>query len=60
MGNAGSRSYSRDKGNCLRWFEHIRRRPLGEPVWNCDNINLNQVRGSGKRKLTWTSIIHNM
>lgn len=43
--------------NRLRWFGHVQRMPPNAPLRTCDDISLNQARGRGRPKLTWTSAI---
>ncbi|KAK9689951.1 hypothetical protein RND81_09G093700 [Saponaria officinalis] len=48
--------------NRLRWFGHVRRRPMNAPVrrletWGTEKV----VRGRGRPKLTWLRVIeHDM
>ncbi|KAL6542551.1 hypothetical protein OROMI_024153 [Orobanche minor] len=46
--------------NRLRWFGHVRRRPVDAPVrmlesWGTNNI----VKGRGRPKKTWIKLIEN-
>ena len=44
--------------NHLRWFGHVRRRPIDAPVQLVERINLGQVkRAQGRPKKTWMGII---
>ena len=44
--------------NRLRWFGHVKRRPLSAPVRKSDLINIDgSARGRGRPKLTWWDII---
>ena len=42
----------------LRWFGHIRRRPISEPVRRCENLELGAIcRGRGRPKKSWMEVI---
>ena len=44
--------------NQLRWFGHIQRRPLDDPVRKSDLLTIyGNARGRGRPKLTWIEII---
>lgn len=46
--------------NRLRWFGHVKCRPLGTPVMKSNNITTNgNARGRGRSKLTWPKTIKN-
>lgn len=42
--------------NLLRWFGHLKRRPLSAHIWKCNDINPNHATSWGRPKLTRTSI----
>jgi len=42
----------------LRWFEHIRRRPMNTPVRRCEMIEYPEYsRGRGRPKKSWSEVI---
>jgi hypothetical protein len=44
----------------LRWFGHVRRRPVDAPVRRCENLNiLGFKRNRGRPKKTWGEVIRN-
>ena len=44
----------------LRWFGHIRRRPIGAPVRKCENLDVTPIkRGRGRPKKCWKETIKN-
>ena len=44
--------------NRLRWFGHVKRRPMDAPVRKSDLVSIDgNTRGRGRAKLTWWDII---
>jgi len=44
--------------NCLRWFGHVRRKPINVLVRRVERIKLGQVkRAHGRPKKTWMEMI---
>jgi len=42
----------------LRWYDHIRRRPMDLPVRRCETIEcLNYKRNRGRSKKSWSEVI---
>ncbi|XP_071724837.1 uncharacterized protein [Rutidosis leptorrhynchoides] len=42
----------------LRWFGHVRRRPIDIPVRKCEDIDIRtKRRGRGRPRLTWERVI---
>ena len=44
--------------NRLRWFGHVKRRPINAPVRKSELINIaGNARGRGRPKLTWGEVV---
>jgi len=46
------------RGTKLRWFSHVRRRPMDAPVRRCEKIKcLDYRRSRGRPKKSWSEVI---
>jgi len=41
----------------LRWFGHVRRRPMDVPMRRCETIECLEYRSRGRPKKSWSEVI---